>query len=192
MEQSCSGNVQLCKKRHSRAKRWSFQTKYAYDIVSRANLTDDKIVNTPLELHAKFSASDGVPLEDPTMYHELVECLVYLTVTRSDISYAVHILNQFISAPRSTYWATLLCTLRYLRGTLLQCLLLSTSSDLTFCAYADADWASDISDHKSTSGLCVFLSDSLIPWKSKKQFVVARSTAKAEYHTMVYATSEII
>ncbi|CAL5429371.1 unnamed protein product [Camellia sinensis] len=168
------------------------QTKYARDILSRANLTDEKIVDTPLELHAKFSASDGVPLEDPTLYRELVGCLVYLTVTRPDISYAVHILSQFVSAPRSTHWAALLRTLRYLRGTLLQCLLLSASSDLTLRAYADADWAGDISDRKSTSGLCVFLGDSLISWKSKKQSVVARSTAEAEYRAMAYATSEIV
>ncbi|XP_028084327.1 uncharacterized protein LOC114285480 [Camellia sinensis] len=69
------------------------QTKYVCDIPSRANLTDDKIVDTPLELHAKFSTSDGVPLEDPTLYRKLVRCLVYLTVTRLDLSYVVHILS---------------------------------------------------------------------------------------------------
>ncbi|XP_028119052.1 uncharacterized protein LOC114316564 [Camellia sinensis] len=57
-----------------------FQTKYARDILSCANLTDDKIVDTPLELHAMFSASDGIPLDDPTLYRELVGCLVYLTI----------------------------------------------------------------------------------------------------------------
>ncbi|GFZ13131.1 hypothetical protein Acr_23g0015160 [Actinidia rufa] len=72
------------------------QTKYITNILHRANLTDDKIVNTPLEIHAaKFSATDGVLLEDPTIYRALVGCLVYLTVTRPDISYVVHIVSQF-------------------------------------------------------------------------------------------------
>ncbi|CAL5369179.1 unnamed protein product [Camellia sinensis] len=168
------------------------QTKYVHDILSRVNLTDDKIVDTPIELHAKFSASDGFPLEDPTLYRELVGCLIYLTVTRPDFSYAVHILSQFVSAPCSTHWAALLRTLRYLRDTLLQCLLLSASSNLTLRAYADADWAGDVSARKSTSGLCVFLGDSIISWKSKKQSVVARSTAEAEYRAMIHATSEIV
>ncbi|GFS43672.1 hypothetical protein Acr_00g0086360 [Actinidia rufa] len=38
----------------------SSQTKYITDIIHRVNLTDDKTVDTPLELHAKFSAIDGV------------------------------------------------------------------------------------------------------------------------------------
>ena len=78
------------------------QTKYITDILHRANLTDDKTVDTPLELHAKFSTTDGVLLEDPTLYRELVGCLVYLTVTRPDISYVVHIVSQYVSAPRYT------------------------------------------------------------------------------------------
>ena len=122
----------------------------------------------------------------------LVGCLVYLTVTRPDIAYAVHIISQFVSAPRTTHWAALLRILRYVRGTLHQCLLLSSTSSLTLHAYADADWAGDISDRKSTSGLCVFLGDSLISWRSKKQSVVARSTAEAEYRAMAHATSEIV
>jgi hypothetical protein len=168
------------------------QTKYATDILHRAQLTDDKVVDTPIELHAKFSPSDGVPLADPTEYRELVGCLVYLTVTRPDISYAVHVISQFVCAPRSTHWAALLRILRYVRGTMFQCLHLSSSSALTLMAYADADWAGDPSDRKSTSGYCVFLGDSLISWKSKKQSVIARSTAEAEYRAMAHATSEVV
>ncbi|GFZ14564.1 hypothetical protein Acr_24g0007540 [Actinidia rufa] len=69
------------------------QTKYITDIIHRASLTDDKTVDTLLELHAKLSATDGVLLEDATLYRELVGCLVYLTITRPDISYAVHIVS---------------------------------------------------------------------------------------------------
>ena len=82
--------------------------------------------------------------------------------------------------------------MRYVRGTLHQSLLLSSTSSLILRAYADADWAGDISDRKSTSGFCVFLGDSLVSWKSKKQSVVARSTAEAEYRAMAHATSEIV
>ncbi|XP_058185841.1 uncharacterized mitochondrial protein AtMg00810-like [Rhododendron vialii] len=168
------------------------QSKYIIDILHRACLMDTKTIDTPLELHAKFSASDAVPLGDPTEYRELVGCLVYLTVTQLDISYAVHIVSQFVSAPRTTHWAALLRILRYLRGTLHQCLLISSTSSLTLHAYADVDWAGDVNDRKSTSGLCVFLGDSLISWKSKKQSVVARSNAEAEYRAMAHATSEIV
>ncbi|GFY80839.1 hypothetical protein Acr_01g0006480 [Actinidia rufa] len=105
----------------------------------------------------------GVLLEDPTFYRELMGCLVYLTVTRPDTSYVVHI-----------------------------SLLLSSTSSLILRAYADVDWTSDLSDCKSTSSFCVFLGDSLVSWKNKKQLVVACSTAETEYRSMAHATSEIV
>lgn len=94
------------------------QTKYVADILHRAQLIDSKTVDTPIKLHAKFSASDGVPLDDPTKYRELVGCLVYLTVTQPDIAYTVHVISQFVSATRSTHWATLLRILRYIHETM--------------------------------------------------------------------------
>ena len=44
--------------------------------------------------------------------------LVYLAVTRPDISYSVHILSQFVSAPTTVHYSHLLRVLRYLRGTI--------------------------------------------------------------------------
>jgi hypothetical protein len=66
------------------------QAKYTFDLLSRAGLTDHKIIDTPIELNARLTPSSREPLPDPTLYRQLVGCLVYLTVTRPDISYAVH------------------------------------------------------------------------------------------------------
>lgn len=96
------------------------QSKYANEVIHRAQLTDNSTAATPMELNAKLSTSDGAPLHDPTLYRELVGCLVYLTVTRPDIAYAVHIVSQFVSAPRTPHRASLLRILRYIRGTIFQ------------------------------------------------------------------------
>ena len=56
------------------------QAKYTFDLLSRAGLTDHKIVDTPIELNARLTPSRE-PLLDPTLYQQLVGNLVYLTVT---------------------------------------------------------------------------------------------------------------
>jgi hypothetical protein len=66
------------------------QAKYTFDLLSRVGLIDHKIVDTPIELNARLTPSSGEPLSDPTLYWQLVGSLVYLTVTRPEISYAVH------------------------------------------------------------------------------------------------------
>ena len=168
------------------------QSKYISDLFERARLTDNRIVDTPLETNARYSPSDGSPLPDPSLYRTMVGSLVYLTVTRPDIAHAVHIVSQFVTAPTTVHWAAVLRILRYLRGTQFQSLLFPSSSSLELRAYSDADWAGDLTDRKSTTGFCVFLGDSLISWKSKKQDVISRSSTEAEYRAMATTTCEIV
>uniref|UniRef100_A0A2N9GQL0 Reverse transcriptase Ty1/copia-type domain-containing protein n=1 Tax=Fagus sylvatica TaxID=28930 RepID=A0A2N9GQL0_FAGSY len=151
------------------------QAKYTSDLLSRAGLTDHKILDTPIELNARLTPSSGELLPDPTLYRQLVGSLVYLTVTRPDISYAVHQVSQFVFAPRSTHYVAVLRILRYLKGILFHGLHFSAQSSLTLRAYSDADWAGDPTNRRSTTGYCFLLGSSLISWQSKKQSVVARS-----------------
>ena len=159
---------------------------------TRARLSNNRTVDTPLETNARYTPTDGVPLTDPNLYRTIVGSLVYLTVTRPDIAHAVHIVSQFVTAPTSTHWAAVLRILRYLHGTQFQTLLFPSTSSLELRAYSDADWDTDRHDRKSTTGFCVFLVDSLISWKSKKQDVVSRSSTEAEYRAMAITTCEIV
>jgi hypothetical protein len=168
------------------------QAKYTSDLLSRAGLTDHKILDTPIEFNARLTPSSGELLPDPTLYRQLVGSLVYLTVTRPDISYAVHQVSQFMSAPRSTHYAAVLRILRYLKGTLFHGLHFSAQSPLTLRAYSDADWAGDPTDRRSTIGYCFLLGSSLISWRSKKQSVVIRSSTEAEYRALADTTSELL
>ena len=84
------------------------QAKYASKLLSRARLTNSKTVDTPVKLIAHRTPSRGKPLSNPSFYRHLVGSLVYLTVTRLDISYVVHQVSQYLSAPRSTHYAIIL------------------------------------------------------------------------------------
>lgn len=168
------------------------QAKYASDLLTRAGITDSKTVSTPLEPNTRLTPLDGTPLSNATLYRQLVGSLVYLTVTRPDIAYAVHQVSQFMSAPRSTHFSALLRILRYVKGTLFHGLYYSANSSLELRAYSDADWAGDPTDRRSTTGYCFFLGDSLISWRSKKQTLVSRSSTEAEYRALADTTQELI
>ena len=68
-----------------------------YDRRVNVNVSDDKVIDTPIESNVEFSASDGIPLDDSTLYRKLVGYLVYLIVTSPDIAYAIHVVaNPFL------------------------------------------------------------------------------------------------
>ena len=169
------------------------QAKYTSILISRASITDSKIVDTLIDYNCCLNSHDGESLSDATLYRQLVGSLIYLTVTHPDISYAVHVVNQFMAAPRSPHYAVVLRILRYLKGTIFDGLHFSSHSSLTLWAYSDADWACDPTDCRSTTGYCCFLlGDYLISWRSKKQIVVARSITEAEYRALTATTDELI
>ncbi|XP_062100772.1 uncharacterized mitochondrial protein AtMg00810-like [Humulus lupulus] len=116
------------------------QSKYIADILDQARLSHARIADTPLELNARYSSSEGVALSDSSIYRTLVGSLVYLTITRPDIAYAVHIVSQFVATPTTVHWAAVLRILRYLRGTQFQSLIFPSTSTLELRAYSDADW----------------------------------------------------
>jgi len=66
------------------------QAKYTSKLLSRVGLTDSKTVDTPIELNTHLTPSRGKPLSNPSLYRRLVGSLVYLIVTRPDISYAIY------------------------------------------------------------------------------------------------------
>uniref|UniRef100_A0A2N9FPW0 Reverse transcriptase Ty1/copia-type domain-containing protein n=1 Tax=Fagus sylvatica TaxID=28930 RepID=A0A2N9FPW0_FAGSY len=115
------------------------QAKYASDLLSKAGLTDSKTVPTPLELNVKLNTTDSEPLSDATLYRQLVGSLIYLTITCPNLAYAVHLVSQFMSAPRCTHYAAVLRILRYIKGMLFHGLHFSAQSSLELRAYADAD-----------------------------------------------------
>ena len=144
------------------------QAKYASELLSRARLTDSKTVDTLVKLNAHLTPTEGKPLSNPSLYKRLVGSLVYLTVTRPDISYVVHQVSQYLFAPRSTHYAAVLHIFRYLKGTLFHGPFYSAQSPLVLCVFSDADWAGDPTDHRSTIGYYFLLSSSFISWQSKK------------------------
>ncbi|TYK11108.1 putative mitochondrial protein [Cucumis melo var. makuwa] len=70
------------------------QAKYASYLLSRSGITDSATSSTPLDPNVRLTSFDSVPLDNPTLYQQLVSSLIYLTVTCLDIAYAVHVFSS--------------------------------------------------------------------------------------------------
>ena len=102
------------------------------------------------------------------------------------------VVSQFLQSPCDSHWDAAVRILRYVKGTPGQGVLYENKGHTQIVGYSDVDWAGSPTNRRSTSRYCVFIRGNLISWKSKKQDVVARSSAEAEYRAMALATCELI
>ncbi|KAM2944179.1 hypothetical protein COP2_027257 [Malus domestica] len=167
------------------------QRKYVLDLLKEANMSDAKPVPTPLDVKLKLSL-EGQPLPNISYYQRLVGKLIYLTITRPDITYAVSIVSQFMHSPTMEHFNLVKRILRYLKGSVGRGIIMKNNASTQITGYCDADWVGNSIDRKSTTGYCTFVGGNLVSWKSKKQTVVARSSAEAEYRAMASTACELI
>jgi ribonuclease HI len=80
--------------------------------------------------------------------------------------------------------------LHYLRGMPDFGLMLRRSSSSDLVVYTDADWAGCPNTHRSTSGYAMFLRDNMVSWSAKRQIVISRSSAEAEYCAITNGVAE--
>nr|GEU43490.1 ribonuclease H-like domain-containing protein [Tanacetum cinerariifolium] len=138
------------------------QKQYALQLLERAHMANCNPSRTPVHIDSKMG-SDGVPVQDPTLYRSLARGLQYLTFTRLDLSYA---------------------------GTLELGLHLYAFATTSLVGYTNADWAGCPSTRRSTSGYYVFLGDNLLSWSAKRQHTISRSSAEAKYRGVVNVVAE--
>lgn len=174
-----SGQLHLC------------QHKYITDLLHKVNMLEAKPQPTPMAAGTKLTLDDTTKFDNPTLYRATVGALQYVCLTRPDIAFSVNKVSQFMHCPLLHHWQAVKRILRYLAGSTTMGLLLTKSSNTRLSALCDADWASDPTDRRSTSGYCVYFGPNLIAWISKKQPVVSRSSTEAEYRALALVVTEL-
>ncbi|XP_047320771.1 secreted RxLR effector protein 161-like [Impatiens glandulifera] len=142
-------------------------------------------------VHKLGNNNDDTPT-DKGRYQLLVGRHLYLSHTRPDIGFVVSVVSQFMNRPSEDHMNAVFRILRYLKSSPGKGLLFTSKAHKSIRVFTDADWAGDITDKKSTSGYCSFIWGNLITWRSKKQFVVAWSSAEAEYRSLALRICEEI
>ncbi|CAL2264786.1 unnamed protein product [Prunus armeniaca] len=168
------------------------QRKYVLDLLTDTGMLDCKPADTPIvQNHHLGEYLDQVPT-NKERYQRLVGRLIYLSHTRPDIAYAVSVVSQFMHSPSEDHMNAVLRILRYLKSAPGKGLMFSKHGHLNIDGYSDADWAGNVTYRKSTSGYFTFVGGNLVTWRSKKQNVVALSSAEAEFRGMTKGICELL
>lgn len=115
------------------------QRKYTLDILFEAGLLAAKPSEFPMEQQHRLAQTESSDYTDPEQYRRLIGRLIYLTITRPEISYFVQTLSQFMQTPKHDHWTAAIRLLHYLKASPGKGLLLSSDSQLQLNAYCDSD-----------------------------------------------------
>lgn len=168
---------------------------YLTQVLARFGMLNANPVSTPADCSVKLQKNDNVSKPvDASLYQAMVGSLLYASIaTRPDIAHAVGEVSKYNSNPTEAHLTAVKRILRYVKGTIdLKLTYTKPSNDIIAVGYTDANWAGDIDDRHSTSGYVFTLADGAISWLSKRQPVVATSTAEAEYIALYLGTQESI
>ncbi|KAA0037683.1 putative mitochondrial protein [Cucumis melo var. makuwa] len=166
------------------------QQKYVKDLLQKYGMSDCKPISTQMEVNKKFCTHEGKDLANPTMYYQLVGSLIYLTLTRLDISYSVRVVSHYMQKSKKPHLEAVRRILRYLRGITEYGLLYKKEQDCKLEGFCDADYAGDYDTRRSTTGYLFKLGCRAVSWCSKRQPIVALSTTEAEYRAAAMTAEE--
>ncbi|KAL5526219.1 hypothetical protein ACEPAG_7558 [Sanghuangporus baumii] len=164
--------------------------------LERYNLVNICPAVTPMEKNAlkEFDAdTSDPPVSPPWPYSALIGELLWIaSVVRPDIAFTVNVLSRYNKSPKQIHWEAAKRVLSYLKGTEDLGIIYQASDDANPVGYSDSDYAGDWADRKSTTGFVFMFKGGPVHWQSKKQTVVAKSTAEAEYIAVSTAAIEAI
>ncbi|RVW80368.1 Retrovirus-related Pol polyprotein from transposon TNT 1-94 [Vitis vinifera] len=166
------------------------QRKYVLDLLNETGMLGCKPAETPMDTTVKLEESDGSAPVDKGRYQRLVGKLIYLSHARPDIGFSVSVVSQFMNNPTEKHMTAVIRILRYLKMTPGKGLFFQRTTKKEIEIFSDADWAGSVTDRRSTSGYCSFVWGNLVTWRSKKQSVVARSSAEVEFRAMAQGICE--
>ena len=132
-------------------------------------------------VNAKLTNDPSCESVDGTLYRSMIDCFLYLTANRPDITFSVGVCSRFQSNPKISHLNAVKRIIKYVGGTCDYGLFYSKDSNLSLAGFSDSDWTGNADDKKSTTGGCFYVGANLVAWMSKKKNFVSLSTVEAEY-----------
>ena len=191
---------------------WCLQMRVSYDyergvlkldqellankVLKRFRMHDCKPASTPEAVGGLLDADNDSALKDMELvpYKSAVGALLYLAqTTRPDLAHAAGVVSRYAANPQPEHWRAVKRILRYLAGTRDHGITYTrTVGEPLLHGFADADWAGDLRQRRSTTGFVFYVAGGPVSWRSKLQQTVALSTTEAEYLAAGDATREAL
>ncbi|GKD65380.1 retrovirus-related pol polyprotein from transposon TNT 1-94 [Tanacetum coccineum] len=149
-------------------------------------------VDTPMVEKSKLDEDTQGKAVDPTHYRGMIGTLMYLTASRTDLTFVVCMCARYQAKPTEKHLHAVKRIFKYIRGTINRGLWYPKDSSIALTAYADADHAGCQDTRRSTYGCMQLLGDRLISWSSKRQKSTAISSTEAEYISMSGCCAQIL
>ena len=130
------------------------QRKYVLDLLKDTGMMGCKPLDTPIDPSIKLKAKAEDKLVDEGQFHRLVVKPIYLAYTRTDISFVVSCVSQFMRDPTECHIEAIKRILRYLKGSPGRGLLFKTLENGGIKVFVDTDWTGCPNDRRSTSRYC--------------------------------------
>jgi hypothetical protein len=143
------------------------------DLVKKFNMAELKPISTPMSTATALDPDENGEVNYQREYISMIGSLLYLTVTRLGIQFAMCLCARFQASQRSSHRTAVQRIFRYLKYTLEFGIWYSTSSSFDLVGISDADFAGCGIDKQNTFSTSHFLGSSLIRWSAHKQSSVA-------------------
>jgi hypothetical protein len=166
------------------------QETYARSVLHRFNMSECASAKYPEESTPLTKTKDGDELS-AAPYREAVGALMYLTITRPDISHAVGQAARYCSEPARKHWTAVKQILRYIKGTVGKGIKFQRGNRAELTGYADANWAGCPDTRRSVTGYVFKFAGGPITWQSKVQKTCALSSTEGEYMALAAACQEV-
>lgn len=177
------------------------QTTYIRKIMEKFGMNEANGIAIPVDPHLRLSkkmcpsSEEDKEMVKNKPYRELIGSLQFaVNVTRFDIAFGVNVLSRFLENPGHEHWKAAIRILRYLKDTCEQGIIYGQEGKKMFdlTAFGDADFAGDEDERRSTTGYVITLFGGPVSWASRRQKLVALSTAEAELVAASQVTQEVM
>ena len=152
-------------------------------------MKDCKGIKSPLLSEVKIEEAQSTPLENNTLYKQLVGCLLYLTHTRPDISYVVSVASRHMDHPHDIHLRAVKRILNFIQGTKTHGVHYAAQSSLELVGFTNSNWEGDNTNRKSNYRYVSMLVYGPIIWSSKNKSVIALSSTSIKTYPKFYFLS---